>query len=153
MPNTTLAQPRRRSRRRAALLTMTVAGLSAATISVAALATIDAGTVPAVAADPTGLTLAGPEAVSVVSQVYDPGQDSGWHVHSGIHAVAVISGTLTVYDGQCRAHTVEPGRPYVGGQEVHRARNQTAHPVEMVVTYLSPSAAADSPRRVASPQC
>jgi quercetin dioxygenase-like cupin family protein len=103
-----------------------------------------------VSADPLAITLSARD-VSVVTQVYAPGQESGWHFHAGIHAVAVLSGVLTIYDSQCRAQTVEPGRPYVGGQEAHLARNETGSPVEMSVTYLSPSKPALSTQRVPRP--
>lgn len=89
--------------------------------------------------DPLAITLSARD-VSVVTQVYEPGQESGWHTHAGIHAVAVLSGTLTVYDGQCQAQTVEPGKPYVGGQQLHLVRNETDAPVHMTVTYLNPTA-------------
>ena len=91
------------------------------------------------AADPLSITLTSRD-ISVVTQVYEPGEASGWHAHSGIHAVAVLSGVLTVYDGQCRPQTFGPGQPYVGGQELHLVRNETDAPVAMAVTYLSPSA-------------
>ena len=89
-------------------------------------------------ADSSAITVSARD-ISVVTQVYGAGDDSGWHSHSGIHAVTVLTGVLTVYDGQCRPQTFEPGRPYVGGQDVHLVRNETAAPVEMAVTYLSPS--------------
>jgi quercetin dioxygenase-like cupin family protein len=104
----------------------------------------------AVASDPSAITLSARD-VSVVTQVYAPGQDSGWHFHAGIHAVAVLSGVLTIYNSQCGTQTVEPGRPYVGGQEPHLARNETGAPVEMSVTYLSPSKPARSTQRVPQP--
>lgn len=107
-------------------------------------------TAAGVTADPSAITLSARD-VSVVTQVYGPGEDSGWHAHSGIHAVAVLSGTLTVYDGQCRPQTFEPGRPYVGGQDVHLVRNETAAPVEMAVTYLSPSTGGGSTQRLPAP--
>lgn len=74
--------------------------------------------------------------ISVLRITYDPGVSSGWHTHSGLHAVAVLSGTLTVYDAQCRRNTFGPDHPYIGGQEVHLAQNETASPVEMVVTFV-----------------
>ena len=89
--------------------------------------------------------------VSIVTQVYEPGHDSGWHSHPGIHAVAVVSGELTVYDAQCRPTTYGPGRPYVGGRELHLVRNEAAVPVEMSVTYLNPSAPTEATRRHAGP--
>jgi len=101
-------------------------------------------------ADPMAITLSARD-VSVVTQVYEPGEDSGWHAHSGIHAVAVSSGSLTVYDSQCRAQTFGPGQPYVGGQDLHLVRNGTAAPVEMAVTYLSPSAGNGPTRHLPPP--
>ena len=105
---------------------------------------------PAVADDSSAITVSARD-ISVVTQVYGAGEDSGWHTHSGIHAVAVLSGVLTVYDGQCRPQTFEPGRPYVGGQDLHLVRNETAVPVEMAVTYLSPSHGGGPTQRLPAP--
>ncbi len=91
-------------------------------------------TVPA--PDP-GVVNRDPGAVAVVTQVYEPGQTSGWHTHAGLHAVAVLAGELTVYDDECRRQRVVVGEPYVGGRELHLARNETAERVDMVVTYLN----------------
>ncbi|MCA1690712.1 MAG: hypothetical protein LC733_00370 [Actinobacteria bacterium] len=109
-------------------------------------------TVAANTSTPPGpISVSGPGDISVARQVYEPGQDSGWHTHPGIHAVAVLSGTLTVYDSECRAQTFEAGRPYIGGQELHLARNETAVPVEMSVTYVSPSAPTTPSRHLPAP--
>lgn len=89
----------------------------------------------AAAAAPVAFNLS-PGDVSVVTQVYGPGDGSGWHSHAGVHAVAILSGTLTVYDDQCRAETFGPGKPYIGGQQPHLAVNETATPVDMVTTYV-----------------
>ena len=94
--------------------------------------------VPSEAVDPSAITVAARD-VSAVIQVYGPGEESGWHQHPGIHAVTVLSGALTVYDGQCQSQTYEPGRPYVGGQQAHLVRNQGDTPATMAVTYVSPS--------------
>jgi quercetin dioxygenase-like cupin family protein len=91
-----------------------------------------------IAPDPTAIMVSARD-VSVVIQVYEPGQSSGWHQHSGIHAVAVLSGVLTVYDVGCHAETFEPGRPYVGGQQPHFVANETDAPVTMAVTYMATS--------------
>ena len=104
----------------------------------------------AAAADPLAVTLSARD-VSVVQQVYEPGQASGWHSHSGIHAVAVLSGVLTVYDGQCHAQTFQAGQPYVGGQELHMVRNESSEPVVMSVTYLNPTSGGEPTRRVPAP--
>lgn len=88
-------------------------------------------------ASDAGILLRGSGDVAVVTQVYEPGQTSGWHTHAGLHAVAVLTGELTVYDAECRAQRVVAGEPYVGGRELHLARNETAERVDMVVTYLN----------------
>ena len=105
---------------------------------------------PAESVDPSAITVSARD-ISVVTQVYGPGEDSGWHTHSGIHAVTVLSGALTVYDGQCRPQTFEPGRPYVGGQDLHLVRNETAVPVEMAVTYVGPSHGGGPTQRLPAP--
>ena len=89
-----------------------------------------------------GIVLRGPGDVAVVTQVYEPGHTGGWHTHAGLHAVAVLSGELAVYDGECRRQRVVAGERYVGGRELHLARNETAEPVAMVVTYLNAVGAA-----------
>jgi len=88
-----------------------------------------------------GVTLGGPSDVTVQMATYEPGESSGWHSHSGMHAVLVVSGTLTVYDGQCQPRVVGPGEMYVGGRDVHLATNSTALPVVMTVTYMFPAGA------------
>jgi quercetin dioxygenase-like cupin family protein len=72
----------------------------------------------------------------VARVTYDPGQASSWHEHAGVHVVAILSGTLTIYDATCQPHLYGPGDSYIGGLEMHLARNNTADPVEMIVTYL-----------------
>ena len=86
-----------------------------------------------------GMTLAGPADISVQMATYEPGQSSGWHAHTGMHAVMVLTGTLTFYDGECRRTTYGPGDTYVGGRDVHMARNEAVVPVEMAVTYMFPA--------------
>lgn len=97
----------------------------------------------------SGIVLRGPGDVAVVTQAYEPGQTSGWHAHSGLHAVAVLAGELTVYRGDCRPQRVVAGQPYVGGRELHLARNETSEPVSMVVTYLN--AVGPEPPRAGAP--
>jgi quercetin dioxygenase-like cupin family protein len=161
-PAVVSAEPAPASRRRSGgPLVAMIGGLAvmvaAATLIPAAVRTAGpdhtsapAATAPTAPADPLAITLSARD-VAVVSQVYEPGQQSGWHAHTGIHAVAVLSGTVTVYDSGCRAETFGPGRPYVGGQEPHLVRNETEEPVVMSVTYLAPSDHAASSRKVAPP--
>lgn len=136
--------------RRVAPVVAMVGGL----VVLARAATILAGASPgrgaALAADPYAITLSTRD-VAVVTQVYEPGQSSGWHDHPGVHAVAVLSGALTVYDRDCRRQTFVPGRPYVGGQQPHLVRNEDDAPVTMIVTYLNPSAPTNSTEHVAGP--
>lgn len=104
----------------------------------------------AFAADPSAITLSERD-VSVVVQMYEPGHDTGWHTHPGIHAVAVVSGAVTVYDGECRPTTYGPGQPYVGGRDLHLVRNESSVPAELSVTYLSPSVPGASTQHLAAP--
>jgi quercetin dioxygenase-like cupin family protein len=145
------AEPPRRSRVSVVPLVAMAAGL--VLVAFAATVLVDrTGRTPApVPRAPTpvaGLTAGD---VSVVTQAYGVGEESGWHSHSGIHAVTVLSGVLTVYDGDCRAQTFEPGRPYVGGQEQHLVRNEGDVPVEMAVTYVSSPRGGEPTRRLPAP--
>ena len=131
--------------RRVAVLAM-AAGL--AVVSVAALVLIprlgsvsgEAGPATDVTAPaPSGLAIGGPHDVAAQMASYAPGQSSGWHSHTGLHAVVVLSGTLTIVDGECQRRTYGAGDSYVGGQDVHVAVNETAAPLEMAVTYMFPA--------------
>jgi quercetin dioxygenase-like cupin family protein len=105
----------------------------------AALAIVQQASPAGVRPPSTTLTLAGPADVTVQPATYEPGQSSGWHAHTGMHAVLVLSGAVTFYDGQCRGRTFGPGESYVGGQVVHVARNETDAPAAMSITYLFPA--------------
>ena len=134
--------------RRAVPLLAMVSGL--AVMAGAGLVMVGAGDAGGGPVDPAAITLSARD-VSVVTQVYEAGENSGWHAHTGIHAVAVTSGVLTVYDDQCQPRMVQPGQPYVGGQEPHLVVNRTDAPVTMAVTYLSPSTPAPSTEHMAAP--
>ena len=95
--------------------------------------------VPAPAPASSGMAIGGPTDVTVQMATYEPDESSGWHAHTGLHAVVVLSGELTFYDDSCRRRTYGPGDTYVGGQAVHLARNETPAPVEMAVTYMFPA--------------
>lgn len=90
------------------------------------------------ATDPIMIEGFGVGNVQVEVRTYTPDQSSNWHRHSGMHAVAVISGTLTVYGPDCMSRRFAAGEAHVGGQELHLARNETDHPVELMVIYLFP---------------
>ena len=102
--------------------------------------------------DASAITLSARD-ISVVTQVYEPGQTSGWHSHPGIHAVSVTSGVLTVHASGCPTRTYEPGRPYVGGQQPHMVANETDAPVTMTVTYLNPSSPPNPEPRTTPTAC
>jgi len=140
-------------RRRSSAVGLMVGGLSIIALAVAALATTPHGThhraaqaaaasatAPgsAPAATPSALSIQSTGDISVLNMTYEPGQTSGWHLHRGIHAVAVISGSLTVYDQNCVATTYGPGEAYIGGQMLHLVRNEGTEPATMVVTYFNP---------------
>lgn len=76
------------------------------------------------------------EAITVQPSVYEPGQTSGWHSHDGVHVVTVLSGTLTVDDGEVGLRAYGPGETYLGGRQRHEARNDGDEPVHMVITYV-----------------
>lgn len=136
--------------RRALAIPLVLSGVAAVTVAVVGLRATGDGpgndrevaVDASVRTDPAAVTV-GPTDVTVVSMTYEPGESSGWHVHHGMHAVAVISGTLTLYDGTCHVKVVGPGESYVGGRELHLARNETPTPVGMVVTYLEPGGSGD----------
>lgn len=85
-----------------------------------------------------GASMPGPVGVAATAATYEPGMESGWHSHDGLHAVVVTAGRLTVYDERCTAAVYTAGQVYVGGRQAHLARNETDSPVEMAVTYVSP---------------
>ena len=94
---------------------------------------------PARALGSRGVAIGGPGDVAAQIASYAPGQTSAWHSHTGLHAIVVMSGTLTIVDGECRRHTFGPGDSYVEGRDVHLALNETAAPLEMAVTYMFPA--------------
>jgi quercetin dioxygenase-like cupin family protein len=96
--------------------------------------------VPPVSAAPAaGMVIAGPESVAVHLSGYDPRESSTWHTHTGLHAVAILSGTLTVYGPDCKPVRYGAGQSFVGGQNVHVARNETDEPVQFTETLLYPA--------------
>jgi quercetin dioxygenase-like cupin family protein len=87
-----------------------------------------------------------------------PGGDFGWHVHTSAVAVAVVSGTLTLYDSAdptCAPTRITAGKGFVEqANHVHLARNEGTTPVKLYVAYLGVphGAKTDVPRATPS-QC
>jgi quercetin dioxygenase-like cupin family protein len=144
-----------RPRRRFPALPLVCIGLVAALAATAGIAVQGHSPASAEATAPVSVdepAVVRPSDVEVIRVEYAPGQSSGWHTHPGIHAVAVLSGQLTVYGSECTPRTFGPGDSYVGGQELHLARNETGSPVEMVVTAIEPTQPANSVTRRGAPE-
>ena len=69
-----------------------------------------------------------------------PGQSFGWHLHREPVAVAISSGTLTLYDGKdasCTASRYSAGQGFIEpANHVHIARNEGTKTVSLYAIYL-----------------
>jgi quercetin dioxygenase-like cupin family protein len=100
-----------------------------------------------------------PADVLFVQVTIQPGGDFGWHIHRSAVAVAVVSGTLTLYDSSdpsCAGQRIGAGQGFMeAANHVHLARNEGKTPVRVLVAYLgaphgvSPDAAAARPAQCA----
>jgi len=81
-----------------------------------------------------------PAALMVVKVKIPPGGSFGWHSHPAAVAVAVTSGTLTLYDSRypnCGPKRFSRGQGFVEPRNhVHLARNEGTKPVMLYATYL-----------------
>jgi quercetin dioxygenase-like cupin family protein len=81
-----------------------------------------------------------PADVLVVKVKVPPGGSFGWHSHPSYVAVAVTSGTLTLYDSSypnCGPKRFSRGQGFVEPRNhVHLARNEGTKPVTLYATYL-----------------
>ena len=122
-----------------------LAGLALVATAAVVVATRAPDTAQASRAKPAGdvgTRRAGPD-TTLTDATYPPGHTSGWHVHTGVHSVVVLAGTLTVYDEDCRRFDFGPGASYLGGSRPHLARNDAADQLDVVITsvYERPSPA------------
>lgn len=88
------------------------------------------------------LHVQGPSDVLQTRLVFQPGGDTGWHMHPGPVVVVVKTGALTEqHSNGCL--TVHPAGSvfFETKQEVHRAFNQTGVVTEAFVTFISPTGA------------
>jgi len=84
--------------------------------------------------------------IAVQSITFQPGGQSGWHMHPGPVFIQVVSGTMTFYesdDPSCTPIVRTAGQGYLDlGEHAHIARNETGTPAQNVVTYFAPPGAA-----------
>jgi quercetin dioxygenase-like cupin family protein len=89
---------------------------------------------------PFSLHVSKPGDLVVVGVKVAPGGSFGWHFHRSAVAVAVVSGTLTLYDSstaKCAPQPVSAGQGFIEAKgHVHLARNEGTTPVQLYVTYL-----------------
>lgn len=73
-----------------------------------------------------------------------PGGSTGWHSHAGPVFVTIVTGALTLYDGDdptCTGTTYSAGQGFIdeGFGHVHIARNEGVVPVDFYATYVLPA--------------
>jgi quercetin dioxygenase-like cupin family protein len=84
--------------------------------------------------------LNGPSDVLEALLVFQPGAETGWHMHPGPVVVVVKSGALTeTHSNGCT--TVHPAGSafFESPGEVHNAANKTSGAAEVYATFLSPA--------------
>jgi quercetin dioxygenase-like cupin family protein len=99
----------------------------------------------------------GPTDVLQSLLVFQPGAETGWHIHPGPVVVVVKTGAITeTHANGCI--TVHPAGSvfYETAGEVHNAANQTGGVAEVYATFLSPSGSpplvpVNNPGRVCGP--
>ena len=79
--------------------------------------------------------------LTFVQAKVQPGGNFGWHIHRAPVAVAVVGGTLTLYDRSdpaCKAQPMKAGQGFIEqANHVHLARNEGTTPAVSVATYLN----------------
>lgn len=84
------------------------------------------------------MTLVGHEVLGVETATYPPAHSGAWAEDIGLHAVSVVTGTLTVRSVGATPASYGPGQGYVAGWAPYLAVNDGSVPVEVVVTHLAP---------------
>jgi quercetin dioxygenase-like cupin family protein len=86
------------------------------------------------------ISVRNPAEIVVVKVTVPPGGSFGWHSHPSAVAVAITSGTLTLYDPSypnCGPRRFTRGQGFVElPDHVHLARNEGTAPVTLYATYL-----------------
>jgi quercetin dioxygenase-like cupin family protein len=91
-------------------------------------------------AKPFTVHAAGGRDLLFLQATVEPGGNFGWHTHRSAVAVAVLAGTLTLYDSgdrRCAAQRIEAGRGFVEPpNHIHLARNEGTKAVRLMIAYL-----------------
>jgi len=97
------------------------------------------------------------DATQLVTQrfTFGPGASSGWHHHTGVIMVLVVSGTLTTHDANCQTTTYSAGQVFIeSGTTPFMVTNDTGADAIDVGTQVAPAGAPfrinDSPPPCAS---
>lgn len=80
----------------------------------------------------------------VVSNVWQPGGDTGWHTHPSFTLIIVTAGAITQYeadDPSCTPHVYTAGMSFVdrGGSHVHIVRNEGDVEADVIAVRLVPA--------------
>lgn len=82
----------------------------------------------------------GPSDILQALLVFQPGGETGWHVHPGPVVVVVKNGALTEFHANGCTEVHPAGSVFFESKnEVHRAVNQTGDVVEVYATFMSPA--------------
>jgi quercetin dioxygenase-like cupin family protein len=65
----------------------------------------------------------GPSTIFVQDTAFSPGGHTGWHSHPGILTLALISGTVEWFNGNCEKTTYNAGDAWTEGSQLHYFRN------------------------------
>jgi hypothetical protein len=81
---------------------------------------------------------------SVLSNVWQPGGNTGWHTHPGHTLVIVTAGAVTQYQGDdpsCTPHVYTTGMAFVdeGGDHVHIVRNEGTVVAQVIAVRIIPA--------------
>ncbi|PWU21712.1 MAG: hypothetical protein C5B48_10975 [Candidatus Rokuibacteriota bacterium] len=126
-----------------------IAAISFALLAIVAATTAFGAATPQVSETPVAvatlhqsykISVKKPAGLIVVKVKVPPGGSFGWHSHPSAVAVAITSGTLTLYDGSypnCRPRRFSRGQGFVEQpNHVHLALNEGRTPVMLYATYL-----------------
>jgi quercetin dioxygenase-like cupin family protein len=126
-----------------------IAATSLALFAVVAAATTSGATPPQITEEPVAfamlhqaysISVKQTAGLMVVKVEVPPGGSFGWHSHPSSVAVAITSGTLTLYDSSypnCGPKRFSRGQGFVERpNHIHLARNEGTKPVTLYATYL-----------------